>query len=53
MKKGELLEKWMLLISLKINKTSGNQKEFGDEQKIIDKYLTLIEKYRDIINETS
>ena len=42
-----VLRAFYILISLKINKTSGNQKEFGDEQKIIDKYLTLIEKYRD------
>ena len=42
-----ILRAFYILISLKINKTSGNQKEFSDEQKIIDKYLTLIEKYRD------
>ena len=42
-----VLRAFYILISLKINKTSGNQKEFSDEQKIIDKYLTLIEKYRD------
>ena len=42
-----ILRTFFILISLKINKTSGNQKEFNDEQKIIDKYLTLIEKYKD------
>jgi len=42
-----VLRAFYILISLKINKTIGQQKEFNDEQKIIDKYLTLIEKYRD------
>ena len=42
-----ILRAFYILISLKINRTSGNQKEFNNEQKIIDKYLTLIEKYRD------
>ena len=42
-----VLKAFYILISLKINRTSGNQKEFNNEQKIIDKYLTLIEKYKD------
>ena len=42
-----ILKAFYILISLKINRTSGNQKEFNNEQKIIDKYLTLIEKYQD------
>ena len=42
-----ILRAFYILISLKINRTSGNQKEFSNEQKIIDKYLTLIEKYKD------
>jgi hypothetical protein len=42
-----ILKAFYILISLKINRTSGNQKEFNNELKIIDKYLTLIEKYKD------
>ena len=42
-----VLRAFYILISLKINRTSGNQKEFSNEQKIIDKYLTLIGKYKD------
>ena len=42
-----ILRAFYILISLKINRTIGNQKEFSNEQKIIDKYLTLIEKYKD------
>lgn len=42
-----VLRAFYILILLKINKTSGNQKEFNNEQRIIDKYLTLIEKYKD------
>ena len=42
-----VLRAFYILISLKINRTSGNQREFNNEQKIIDKYLTLIEKYKD------
>ena len=34
-------------MSLKFNRTSGNQKDFCNEQKKIDKYLTLIGKYKD------
>ena len=44
---GHVLRAFYILISLKINRTSGNQKEFSKEQKIIDKYLTLIGKYKD------
>ena len=42
-----ILRTFFILISLKINRTCGDQKEFANEQKIIDKYLTLIEKYKD------
>ena len=42
-----ILKAFYILISLKINRTSGNQKEYNNELKIIDKYLTLIEKYKD------
>ena len=42
-----ILRTFFILISLKINRTCGDQKEFTNEQKIIDKYLTLIEKYKD------
>ena len=42
-----VLRAFYILILLKINKTSGNQKEFNNELRIIDKYLTLIEKYKD------
>ena len=42
-----VLRAFYILISLKINRTSGNQRELHNEQRIIDKYLTLIEKYKD------
>ena len=42
-----VLRAFYILISLKINRTCGNQTEFINEQKVIDKYLTLIEKYKE------
>ena len=44
---GIVLRAFYILISLKINRTNGNQKDFCNEQKKIDKYLTLIGKYKD------
>ena len=44
---GIVLRAFYILISLKFNRTSGNQKDFCNEQKKIDKYLTLIGKYKD------
>ncbi len=42
-----ILRAFYILILLKINRTCGTQKEYNNEEKIIDKYFTLIEKYKD------